>query len=267
MGLDLAIDNAAARARLARLLAKGQKAESLDGKHVCWDLPVKVPIWLSRKRYFASISRVYQGERATAKFCGALAEKINDPLVRDCLRVQMEDEQRHAVAYGRYLEKLDLPFEADPVLAEAYGAACGENVPPQVQMLAYHVILENEALELQRTMRWLFPCRLLAQINSRVSRDEARHVAFGKIFLDGRFDHLDPAQRAEIYFWLKGLWHDCARATVRGLGGRLFVWAAKVLSEFDRCWSLRAKDLVDVGLITSAELVNVDHKVSKYLRS
>jgi gluconate kinase len=116
-------------------------------------------------------------------------------------------------------------------------------------MVAFHVVVEGEALRIQEGLVRLFRCPLLRQINRRIARDEARHVAFGRLYLGGRVAALPSRERREIHHWVKRLWSESAIATLRNLEGRGSV-ARVFLQGWLRCgWARHARTLAAVGLV------------------
>jgi hypothetical protein len=214
--------------RLVRLAANGRAAQWSAEHDIDWHLDVRPPPWLARDDAAVALSQLYHGEVATA---------------RACLALQMEDETRHASVYRRYLDRLGGVAAIDPVLAAAWrGSALGT-------MVAFHVVVEGEALRIQEGLVRLFRCPLLQQINRRIARDEARHVAFGRLYLGARVAELPSRERREIYRWVKRLWSESATATLRNLQGRGGV-ARVFLQGWLRCgWARHARTLAAVGLI------------------
>ena len=96
----------------------------------------------------------------------------------------------------------------------------------------------------------MFPCRLFGQVNGRIWRDEARHVAFGRIYLRDKLAALPFDERVAIYRWVKELWHECARANS---GCRPTPGSAIMRLGRDRLnarWLMRHRALIEVGLIS-----------------
>jgi hypothetical protein len=81
-------------------------------------------------------------------------------------------------------------------------------------MVAFHVVVEGEVLRVQDSLTRLLPCPLLKQINRRVARDEARHVAFGRIYLTEALAGLSADARDRLYGWVYDLWRETTNLTL-----------------------------------------------------
>ena len=239
--------------RLESLLAKALNDQWSLEHHVDWDRAVDLPRWLPRKTYISILSQLYYGELATTHACRRLLAEIDDPLARVFLHIQEADEVRHAEAYRLYLERLGDIAPIDEALETAFRGGLGWTGSHHGLTVAFGVVLEGEALRLQKTCHDCFPCPLLRRITQLVSRDEARHVAFAKIYLDGRLAMLPRDQRIEIYEWVKALWHECARATAGrspGLGFAVRRVAKRMIGER---WRLQHESLAMIGLIGDSD--------------
>ncbi len=240
--------------RMARLLANARAGQWSIGEAIDWGLGPQLPFWWPRRALAETVSQLYHGELATADFCRRLAARLRDPLAIECLQFQIADETRHAALYDGYLARLGGRQAVQPALALAIRSVQAWQEPLEGRVLAYHVVLEGEALFLQDAFARLVPCPLFRQINHRILRDEARHVAFGKLFLRQRLPRLDRAVRLEVYRWLRDLWWTVARASIAETEGRL-CWALRGLrAGVDDRWARQQADLLAVGLIDRGDL-------------
>lgn len=238
-----------AAARMAALVAKGAAGQWRAETAFDWDQPIRLPKLFPRRAYVAAVSQLYHGEVATLEFCSRLIDALPDDVDRRALALQIADERRHAEVYRAYLARLGDMAEMDESMRTAVDAAKAWPGSYHAAVVAFHVVLESEAVRLQEEFGRWFPCPLLRQINGTVARDEARHVAFGKIWLRGELATLAPDQRLEIFRWVERLWHDCAVTTIdrhglpsaliKGLGRR---W-------LEERWQRQRRGLVDIGLV------------------
>ena len=200
-----------------------------------------------------TVSQFLHGEIATATACAALAARFGDGPEAVALDIQRQDEQRHASFYEAYLEPLGGPMPVDPVLERAYMTASSSAVTPAATLLAFHVLLEGESLGLQKLVgRWL-PCPLFAEISARVARDEARHVAFGRLWLCEHLRTLNVAEHRRLHSWLRRLWLVTMVEMVDRLGAFDIVtgptpWHCWV----EDAWTEREDELRRLGLVFSA---------------
>src|SRR5437016_5266873 len=98
---------------------------------------------------------------------------------------QVADEARHVEVYRRYLtEKLPFGFPVNPHLHTLLGQIIRES-RWDMTYLGMQIMVEGLALAAFSMMHFMNPHEtLLHQITSLVTRDEARHVAFGVLTLE-----------------------------------------------------------------------------------
>lgn len=253
MVLETEAAGAKADQRLIRLAHSAEAAQWEPETAIDWSLPVVRPPILSAKFFSAMVSQLFYGEIATQEVCRHLLEQLPDPMARRYLRTQLDDEARHARVYDRYLARLGHKAAMDDALMVALEGGLAWRGSYHGLIVAYQVVLESEALEIQQLLAERLPCPLLRRINARIARDEARHVAFGKIYLDPRLPRLERAERFEIYRWVKSLWLDCAAATEGRYGrlGRLALGLPK--ASLAERWAERAAMLRNIGLVAPDE--------------
>ncbi len=196
--------------RLRRLSANAQSSQWNADDAIEWERGPRLPFWVSRDKARRAVSQLYHGEIATSRVCQSLLRDIDNDVIRECLRFQLADELRHASVYARYLDRLGGVAPIDPHLQRALSDAQDGPLGEISTILAFHIVVEGEVLRQQEMLARLLPCPLLRQINGLVARDEARHVAFGKIYLKSVLAGQPPDKRAELYAWLHRIW---SRAT------------------------------------------------------
>lgn len=249
MTLDDEAASDQAAAGLAALVVAAAEGQWQAETAIDWDQPVRPPRWLPGRLYAGAISQLRFGEIATGRLCQRLAPRLPDGDARTLLALQAGDEHRHGAAYERYLARLGETTPPDPAVAAVFAESLAWNGPPEGLVIAGHVVLEREALGLLRDLGQWCPCPLLRRLNARIARDEARHIAFGEIYLRPRIAALAAEERIAIYRWVKKLWRDCAGATAaRYLGTR-----ALVRRRLDERWQQRARVLIRLGLVSAAE--------------
>ena len=201
--------------RLATLLRRAREAQGPAAEAVDWTLPIRPPKWPLRRCFASLVGQLRDGEAAVALICDQLAEANDNPDVHAFLRLQAADERRHAEFFQQYLERLDVAPTVDPVLAEVLERGMSWNGSRLAVIVACHIVIEGEALQVQQHFLDDVPCQLYRAVAAQVIRDEARHVAFGRIFLDGRLSTLPLDERLEMYRWVRSIWRDCASAAAR----------------------------------------------------
>ncbi len=209
--------------------------------------PVR-PRFMPSPLYRALISQLYHGERATLAMCERLGREISDPSARSFLATQAADETRHAQAYALYLDRIGGIGRPDRVMQRTFEAVLGWEGPWQGLVVAGHVLLESEAVRLLQRSPYMFSCPLLRRINRRVVRDEARHLAFGRVYLRQRLGELSPSERQRIQRWVRGLWHDAVYAR----RGPLTLLSRVNRGALERVWRHHEDELRGIGLIAFA---------------
>ena len=204
-------------AQLRSLAEKGARAQR-EESGLNWDaaLPRQLP-W-QRPIARGIVNQFVGGEEATARLCRRVLPRIASAAARDCLLVQVEDERRHAETYRHYLTRLGGEATRHDFLDEAVERCLAWSGAPEAALLAFHVIVEGEALAFQDTARNWIRDPLFDEMSRQIARDEARHVAFGRLYLSHALPQLPLQERIEIYRWLRALWFE---GTNRLAGGHL----------------------------------------------
>ena len=142
------------------------------------------------------VSQFMHGEQgalvATAKITAA-AETIDDKYYA---AAQVGDEARHVEAYQRYLDKIDMQYPVTPYLHTLLEQVMGHR-HVDMTFLGMQILVEGVALAAFSLGGALLANPLIQQITELVRRDEARHVAFGVLSLQGLYDDMDPVDLGE----------------------------------------------------------------------
>ena len=143
------------------------------------------------------LSQFMHGEQgalvATAKITAA-AENIDDKYYA---AAQVGDEARHVEVYQHYLrEKVGLEY---PIGSSLHSLLDDVMAHPHVDLtfLGMQILVEGVALAAFSMGEAMFGNPVIARITDLVRRDEARHVAFGVLSLQGLYDDMDPVDLAE----------------------------------------------------------------------
>lgn len=124
---------------------------------------------------------------ATAKICAG-SRSIGDKYYA---AQQVADEARHVEVYQRYLEQIDMEYPIGSFLRSLLHDVTGRD---EIDMTypGMQILIEGVALAAFSLGGAVFANPLIAQITELVRRDEARHVAFGVLSLQGFSDEMDP---------------------------------------------------------------------------
>lgn len=220
-----------------------------------WSRPIALPRWLPRRYVARALSQFLHGERVTAEICRAgLSGWRDQPVIADCLQGQAQDEERHAVLFQGYLRRLGDIAPVDPVLQTVLEAVLAWKGPPEAALVAVNIILEGAALRMLDDLGDLLACPLFTQINRHIARDEARHVAMGKIALRHRLPALDQSERQVIYHWIAALWQECAGGMLADLTVPGVITANRRRRWLDAGWAHQVRAMIDIGLIDDADV-------------
>jgi len=110
---------------------------------------------------------------------------------------QAMDEARHVEVFARYIRRLDKIYPPQPTLKSILKDII-ETPHWQAKMVGMQVILEGLALGTFINVRASTGCELLRSLLGYVTKDEARHVAFGNIYLTTEVGRMHPDERAAV---------------------------------------------------------------------
>ena len=180
-----------------------------------------------------TVSQFMHGEQgalvATAKICAGV-ESIDDKYYA---AAQVADEARHVEVYQRYLEKIGIAYPVAPYLHQLLDDVVSHR-HVDMTFLGMQILVEGVALAAFSMGGAMFGNPVIGQITDLVRRDEARHVAFGVLSLQGFYDDMDPvdlAEREEFILEACSLMRD--RFVPVEVYERLGIDAARATAEYD----------------------------------
>ncbi len=249
----LSTGTAAARdPQIEALIAKAEAATWPADDAPFWASRALRPRHIPRAKYRAMVSQVYHGECTTRAVCKRLIDEISDPLAARFLAIQAEDELRHARMFERYLEPLGGVAPVDPGLGGAFARTLNWDGPWQAMAVAVNVILEAETIRLLLRSPHLFSCPKLKTIIDTVTRDEARHLAFGRLFIRPHLETLPAEERRRIYPWVLSLWRECIYTPRGGMLALVLRFKSRPLQ---RLWDGHNAAMCQIGLVSEHETV------------
>ncbi|NQU61827.1 MAG: ferritin-like domain-containing protein [Rhodospirillales bacterium] len=246
---DVLFNPAPTESPLHALADKAERAQWRAADVAGWDEDMTLPWWLPRKFCAAVVSQLFHGEQATLKMCHRLLAEIEAPAARRCLELQIADEERHARVFLDYLSGIGGLQPIDPVLAAAYDKALAWTGPPEGLIAAFNIILEGEALYALDYLAGWIKCPLFRRIKGQVAKDEARHLAFGRLYLESTLGAFSPDQRQDLYDWLKDLWHDTAFGVLGKFRIPNFILRRRCRAWATTGWRDQQRVLAGVGLV------------------
>jgi predicted unusual protein kinase regulating ubiquinone biosynthesis (AarF/ABC1/UbiB family) len=142
-------------------------------------------------------SQFLHGEQGALVATAKLVEAVPMTEAKFYGATQVLDEARHVEAYARYLdEKLEMTYPVNDNLRELLELIVAD---PRwdVTYLGMQIIVEGIALAAFGLIHQFSTEPLIKQITRYVMADEARHVAFGALSLNGIYDEMTSAERRE----------------------------------------------------------------------
>ena len=191
---------------------------------------------------------------ATAQMCNKIHDRITNKIAQTFLALQRRDELRHARIYKTYLNKIgDLEPQPSP-FQDLYHRMLSWQGAPEAIILVFHVVLEGESLQLQHQVDQWLPCPLFKKIDSVIARDEARHIAFGNIYLRETLPHLPLPERQKIFRWIQSLWLEGVSTAMKGFSPPGFFSGTNTIDNWIEAeWAERLDDLQATGLFNAKE--------------
>lgn len=211
------------------------------------------PRWMSRRDLTCLVSQLHHAEAATGAACATLSRRLAGTQAGRFLNLQEIDEARHASLYREYLDMLGDIAPMDESLAAAMSGGLAWEGTPVGTVVAFNVVLESEAVNLQHMSARALSCPLFRRISERVAVDEARHVAFGNLYLRRALKTIGRDERAEIYRWVRSLWARAAAPPVSGRGMSALVLRLARRRYMDERWPVQRRHLARIGLVRDGE--------------
>ncbi|MEV0006393.1 ferritin-like domain-containing protein [Micromonospora sp. NPDC050980] len=143
------------------------------------------------------VSQFLHGEQGALVVAARLVEVVPDLDSKYYAASQAADEARHVEAFSRYLrENVPEPYPINPALAELLEDLLSD-ARWDITALGMQIIVEALAMAAFRLANSTFHDRLICDITRLVARDEARHVSFGVLSLEGIYAEMTSAERAD----------------------------------------------------------------------
>jgi hypothetical protein len=143
------------------------------------------------------VSQFLHGEQGALVVAGRLVETVPDLDSKYYAASQVADEARHVEAFSRYLrEKAPSAYPVSPHLAALMTDILADR-RWDITALGMQIMVEALAMAAFRLANSTFLDPLIRDIARLVARDEARHVSFGVLCLEGIYGQLTTAERAD----------------------------------------------------------------------
>ncbi|MCX5064939.1 ferritin-like domain-containing protein [Micromonospora lupini] len=143
------------------------------------------------------VSQFLHGEQGALVVAARLVEVVPDIDSKYYAASQAADEARHVEAFSRYLrEKVPHPYPINPALSELIEDLLSDS-RWDITALGMQIVVEALAMAAFRLANSTFHDRLICDITRLVARDEARHVSFGILSLEGIYREMTSAELAD----------------------------------------------------------------------
>ena len=166
-------------------------------------LPIIQKLSKSQRETFSAhataqiLSQFLHGEQGALMTAAALTHAVPDYEAKLYAATQTMDEARHVEVYERYVSKLALVYPISPWLKELIDATLRADHWVKIA-IGMNMVVEGLALAAFHNMRRETTCPLLRALTENVLRDEARHVAFGSVYVGQTIRDMHPDEREDV---------------------------------------------------------------------
>lgn len=144
-----------------------------------------------------TFSQLLHGEQGALMVSANLVRLVPGVEMKQAAAAQTGDEARHLDVFSRYIARIGTIYPPSPSMRRVLDKIV--NHPLWLaQVVGMQIVVEGMALATFLDMRASCSCPLLHKILDLVVRDEARHVAFGKIALRRHIEAIDADSRAAL---------------------------------------------------------------------
>jgi hypothetical protein len=152
---------------------------------------------ISRRTAAFMLSNFLHGEQGALMVAAQLVNACPHMDAKFYAATQTMDEARHVEVFAAYIRLLDQVNPIMPGLKKLLDATLGSESWMH-KAVGMQVVVEGLALYVFRDMRNVTEEPLLKSMLTYVSRDEARHTAFGVKYLSAVVDEISPSVLAEL---------------------------------------------------------------------
>lgn len=154
------------------------------------------PMWDTFRWEFQTwmVSQFLHGEQGALVATARLAEVLPELDSKFFATTQAVDEARHVEVFARYLrDKVPHSYEVSAPLAALLHDLLADS-RWDITALGMQIIVEGLAMAAFRLANSTFQDDLIRRIAHLVARDEARHVSFGVLALEGLYEQMTSAE-------------------------------------------------------------------------
>lgn len=144
-----------------------------------------------------ALSQFLHGEQGALMTAAALTHAVPDYEGKLYVATQTMDEARHVEVYRKYIDKLAIIYPISKGLKALIDATLQADHWIKIA-IGMNMIIEGLALAAFHNMRRATTCGLLKQVTEYVLRDEARHVAFGNVYVGESLGQMHSDDREDV---------------------------------------------------------------------
>jgi hypothetical protein len=160
------------------------------------------------------LSQFLHGEQGALMTAAALTHAVPDYEGKLYAATQTMDEARHVEVFERYIRKLAMVYPMSPVLKDLIDATLQADHWVKIA-IGMNMVVEGLALGSFHNMRKGTSCALMREIVENVLRDEARHVAFGNVYVGETIRDMHGDDREDVAQFA----FECIKTMVASTGG------------------------------------------------
>ncbi len=142
------------------------------------------------------LSQFLHGEQGALMTAATLSHSVPDYEAKLYSATQTMDEARHVEVFEKYVDKLAIVYPISPFLKGLIDATLKSDHWVKVA-IGMNIVIEGLAMGAFYNMRRVTGCKLLGDIVELTMRDEARHVAFGNVYVKQALSEMHPDERED----------------------------------------------------------------------
>jgi hypothetical protein len=142
------------------------------------------------------LSQFLHGEQGALMTAATLAHSVPDYEAKLYSATQTMDEARHVEVFQKYLQKIAIVYPISPFLKGLIDATLKSDHWVKIA-IGMNVVIEGLAMGAFHNMMRVTGCDLLRDIVKLTMRDEARHVAFGNLYVGHALAKMHPDDRED----------------------------------------------------------------------
>ncbi len=224
----------------------------IDETHFWTTLSADTRWEVARRGTALMLSNFLHGEQGALMVASQLVNAVPHLDGKLYAATQTLDEARHVEVFAKYIERLDHVFPITPALKQLLDRTL-QSGNWMWKCVGMQIVVEGLALYVFRDMRENARDPLLRQLLTYVSRDEARHTAYGIKYLSAVLPSLSESERAE----LEDFAFEASRMLIDSRSG------ASLGDAFLQIWRDSGIDPMDVGTALSQDREKLDAAIAK----